>query len=160
MGGLALSAGSAAKVHETRGLNSSPWSVANDHACNENTLDAQAMLARAQAETGLYNWSDATLPERFGLAVDTAQRGDDGCRRSSTGGAVCHWLLTSRLECFEDRNRYPIADEVIERPMFVTGEPRTGTTLMHAMMSVEPRVPRPEVLGGHVSVTTAGCRWH
>ena len=46
--------------------------------------------------------------------------------------------LTSRLEFFEDRNRYPIADEVIERPMFVTGEPRTGTTLMHALMSVDP----------------------
>ncbi|MDT5343502.1 MAG: hypothetical protein QOE52_2686, partial [Mycobacterium sp.] len=25
-----------------------------------------------------------------------------------------------------------------ERPMFVTGEPRTGTTLMHALMSVDP----------------------
>ena len=36
----------------------------------ENTLDAQALLARAQAETGLYDWSDATFPKRFGLAVD------------------------------------------------------------------------------------------
>jgi hypothetical protein len=31
-----------------------------------------------------------------------------------------------------------VADEVIERPMFVTGEPRSGTTLMHALMSVDP----------------------
>jgi Sulfotransferase family len=104
----------------------------------ENTLDAQAMLARAQAETGLYDWSDATLPQRFGLAVDqlnAATMDADGRRQAAQ---VCHWLLTSRLEFFEDRNRYPIADEVIERPMFVTGEPRTGTTLMHAMMSVDP----------------------
>ena len=36
----------------------------------ENTLDAQAMLSRAQAWTGLHDWSDATFPERFGLAVD------------------------------------------------------------------------------------------
>ena len=55
---------------------------------------------------------------------------------------VCHWLLTSRLEFFEDRNRYPIAEEVIERPMFVTGEPRSGTTLMHALMSVDPTPAR------------------
>ena len=59
----------------------------------------------------------------------------DGRRQAAD---VCHWLLTSRLEFFEDRNRHPIADEVIERPMFVTGEPRTGTTLMHALMSVDP----------------------
>ena len=104
----------------------------------ENTLDAQAMLARAQAETGLSDWSDATLPKRFGLAVDqlnAAAMDADGRRQAAE---VCHWLLTSRLEFFEDRNRYPIADEVIERPMFVTGEPRTGTTLMHALMSVDP----------------------
>jgi hypothetical protein len=47
-------------------------------------------------------------------------------------------LLTSRLEFFADRRRHPVADEIIERPMFVTGEPRSGTTLMHALMSVDP----------------------
>jgi hypothetical protein len=51
---------------------------------------------------------------------------------------VCRWLLTSRLELVEDRNRYPIAAEVVAAPMFVTGEPRSGTTLMHALMSVDP----------------------
>jgi hypothetical protein len=39
---------------------------------------------------------------------------------------------------FGDRTKYRIADEVIERPMFATGEPRSGTTLMHALMSVDP----------------------
>src|SRR6201985_1868055 len=105
---------------------------------SENTLDAQAMLARAQVETGLHDWSDATLPERFGLAVDQLNAGAmdaDGRRQAAE---VCHWLLTSRLEFFEDRNRYPIADEVIDSPMLVTGEPRSGTTLMHALMSVDP----------------------
>jgi Sulfotransferase family len=52
--------------------------------------------------------------------------------------SVCHWLLTSRLEFIEDRYRYPIAAEVIDQPMFVTGEPRSGTTLMHALMAVDP----------------------
>src|ERR1700684_1998119 len=51
---------------------------------------------------------------------------------------VCGWLLTSRLVFIEDRNTYPIADEVITAPMFVTGEPRSGTTLMHALMSADP----------------------
>ena len=65
-----------------------------------------------------------------GLGMDA-----DGWRQAAD---VCHWLLTARLEFFEDRKRYPVADEVIERPMFVTGEPRSGTTLMHALMSVDP----------------------
>jgi hypothetical protein len=102
------------------------------------TLDAAEMLARAEAETGLSDYGDPTLPARFGVAVDHLNSiGMDagGCRQAEH---VCHWLLTSRLEFFEDRNRYPVAEEVIERPMFVTGEPRSGTTLMHALMSVDP----------------------
>ena len=50
------------------------------------------MLARAQAETGLSDWGDPTLPERFGLAVehlngigmDAAGRRAGG-RRCATG---------------------------------------------------------------------------
>ncbi len=102
------------------------------------TLDAAEMLAWAQAETGLCDYGDPTLPERFGLAVehlDSLGMDADGRRQAEE---VCHWLLTSRLEFFEDHNRYPVAQEMIERPMFVTGEPRSGTTLMHALMSVDP----------------------
>ena len=101
-------------------------------------LRADQMLARAETETGLSDYGDPTLPQRFGLVVDhlnTLAMDEAGCRRAED---VCHVLLTSRLQFFEDRNRYPIADEVVERPMFVTGEPRSGTTLMHALMSVDP----------------------
>ena len=102
------------------------------------TLDAAEMLARAEAATGLSDYGDPTLPQRFGLAVELLNGvGLDASGRRQAAD-VCHWLLTSRLEFFEDRNRYPIAGEVIERPMFVTGEPRSGTTLMHALMSVDP----------------------
>jgi hypothetical protein len=101
-------------------------------------LDAAEMLQRAQAETGLADYGDATLPDRFAAAVDMLDAmgmDDDGRRRAAE---VCHWLLTSRLEFFADRVRHPVAGEAIERPMFVTGEPRSGTTLMHALMSVDP----------------------
>jgi hypothetical protein len=104
----------------------------------ESELDAGAMLAKAQAETGLSDWGDAALPERFGLAVDHLNSIGMDAAGQQKAADVCHWLLTSRLEFFEDRIRYPIAKEVIERPMFVTGEPRSGTTLMHALMSVDP----------------------
>ena len=101
-------------------------------------LDPAQMLARAESETGLHDYGDPTLPARFALTVDHLNRlgMDADGRRAAT--EVCHWLLTSRLEFFEDRRRYPVAAEVVERPMFVTGEPRSGTTLMHALMSVDP----------------------
>ena len=101
-------------------------------------LSATDMLSRAETETGLRDYGDPTLPERFGIAVghlNNLGMNAQGCRQAAY---VCHWLLTTRLEFIEDRNRYQIADEVIERPMFVTGEPRSGTTLMHALMSVDP----------------------
>ena len=101
-------------------------------------LDAAELLRAAQAETGLHDYGDPTLPERF--AVAAAHLNDLGMDAAGTREAaqVCRWLLTSRLEFIEDRNRYPIGDEVVEAPMFVTGEPRSGTTLMHALMSVDP----------------------
>lgn len=101
-------------------------------------FDAAEMLTRAQAETGLTDWGDRTFPERFGLAVDHINGIPMEAAGRKAAADNCHWLLTDRLRFFEDRKRYPLADEVVERPMFATGEPRSGTTLMHALMSVDP----------------------
>jgi hypothetical protein len=101
-------------------------------------LDPAALLARAQAETGLGDWGDDSFPERLGLAVrhiDTIPM--DAAGRSAAAETI-DWLLTDRLRFFADRKRYPLAEEVIDRPMFATGEPRSGTTLMHALMAVDP----------------------
>lgn len=101
-------------------------------------LDAAELLAAARIETCLGDWGDDTFAGRFGKAVDHLNSiGMDSAGQEQARG-VCHWLLTSRLEFFEDRKRYPIGEEVIDHPMFATGEPRSGTTLMHALMSVDP----------------------
>jgi Sulfotransferase family len=102
------------------------------------TLDAAELLASAAEETGLTDFGDPTLPERFTVAVDHLNGIGMDAAGAAAAAEVCRWLLTSRLEFLADRNRYPIADEVIDAPMFVTGEPRSGTTLMHALMSVDP----------------------
>jgi hypothetical protein len=101
-------------------------------------LDADALLARARDETGFDDWGDATFAERFGLAVahiNTIPMDDAGRRAAAEN---IDWLLTDRLRFFADRRRYPLTAEIIERPLFATGEPRSGTTLMHALMSVDP----------------------
>jgi hypothetical protein len=101
-------------------------------------LNADELLAAATTDTGLTDYADPTLPERFTVAVDHLNSLGMDAAGIAAAAQVCGRLLTSRLEFIEDRNRYPIADEVIEAPMFVTGEPRSGTTLMHALMSVDP----------------------
>ncbi|WP_445162813.1 sulfotransferase family protein [Mycobacterium sp. Dal123C01] len=101
-------------------------------------LDAAELLHAAQAETGLHDYGDATLPERFAVAADHLNGLGMDADATYEAAQVCRWLLTSRLEFIADRHRYPIGDEIVEAPMFVTGEPRSGTTLMHALMSVDP----------------------
>jgi hypothetical protein len=101
-------------------------------------LNADALLARATNETGLSDWSDASFTGRFGLAVahiNTIAMDEAG---RLAAAETIHWLLTDRLRFFADRARLPLGDEVVERPMFATGEPRSGTTLMHALMAVDP----------------------
>ena len=101
-------------------------------------LDAAALLRDAEARTGLTDYGDATLPERFALAIDFLNgigMDEDG---QHAAASVCKWLLTSRLQLFEDFNRYPIAEEGIEKPIFATGEGRSGTTLLHALLAVDP----------------------
>ena len=53
-------------------------------------------------------------------------------------------LLETLLHMEAERARAPgIADESIEAPVFLTGLPRTGTTLLHGLLSADPatRVP-------------------
>ena len=101
-------------------------------------LDVAALLSAAEAETGLSDYGDPTLPARFGWFVQRFNEAglDEAGRRAAA--FTCHQQLTARLRFFEDRKRYPIGDEVIERPLFATGEPRSGTTLLHAMLACDP----------------------
>lgn len=101
-------------------------------------LDAALLLAEAQRRTGLSDWGDPTFPDRFALAVDALRRAamdDDG---NEVAAKNCLWLLAARLRFFDDHKTYGLDREAIDRPLFVTGEPRSGTTLLHALLSVDP----------------------
>ena len=102
-------------------------------------LDAEYLLREARQQSGLTDFGDATLPERFVLAVEQLRKINMPPAGQQAAAAICHGLLTSRLQFFDDHKRTPgLADEIIERPLFVTGEPRSGTTLLHALLSVDP----------------------
>jgi hypothetical protein len=101
-------------------------------------LDAAALLEHAQRETGVADYGDDMLPARLAHVVEEIRKSvirSDGEREAAK---VIHWLLTSRLRFFADRERHPIEREEIVRPVLATGEPRSGTTLLHALLSVDP----------------------
>jgi hypothetical protein len=101
-------------------------------------LDARALLQAAESATGLHDWGDDTLPGRFAMVVDKLREAGMDEAGQRAGAGVCHWLLTSRLQFFEDHKRHDLEREPIESPLFATGEPRSGTTLLHALLSVDP----------------------
>ena len=53
-------------------------------------------------------------------------------------------LLENRARLAADRARFPaLANETIARPLFVVGLPRTGTTLLHALLAQDPATRTP-----------------
>jgi len=101
-------------------------------------LDANALLRQAESSTGLSDYGDASLPQRFAQAVDILIAADMDEQGQRAGAEVCLGLLTSRLEFIQDHKHYHLDAEKIEQPLFATGEPRSGTTLLHALLSVDP----------------------
>ena len=80
-------------------------------------MDADALLAQAESSTGLRDYGDNSLPERFRQAVAYLQSVGMDAAGQQAAASVCLWLLTSRLEFLEDRHRYPIEEEIIETPL-------------------------------------------
>ena len=105
----------------------------------QSILDADTLLRRAEVETGLQDYGDSTFRERFLLGVDQLHKIHMDESGQQAAAQVCHGLLTSRLQFFDDHKTCPgLASEVIQQPLFATGEPRSGTTLLHALLSVDP----------------------
>src|SRR4051794_11629782 len=94
------------------------------------TLDVDALIARARRDTGLSDFGDA--PFREGLRIllracaeeaDLSLFGRFGTRWDF--GRFLPNLLRLRDE---EQLAPPTPDEPIEKPIFITGLPRTGTT--------------------------------
>ncbi len=101
-------------------------------------LDPHALLATAEDATGLSDWGEPGFRERFAVSVDAINAAGLDARGLRLAADNAHWLLTDRLRFFDDHKQYHLDAEVIDGPLFVTGEPRSGTTLLHALLSVDP----------------------
>ena len=108
-------------------------------------LDEEGLLAAAQRRTRLADFGDPAFRDplrRLLHSLDTEARlnlvGRVAAREDITR------VLVNRLELQRDRQQYPgIAAEEIRRPLFITGMPRSGSTLLHGLLAQDPanRVP-------------------
>lgn len=103
-------------------------------------LGDERLLAEARAQTGLADFGDPAFLEPLRRLLASYE---DEARLTLLGRIAARQdtvrLLASRLRLVEDRRRQPgIADEQIQQPIFVTGLPRTGTTLLHGLLAQDP----------------------
>lgn len=99
------------------------------------TLDVDVLIADAQESTGFTDFGDDTLPSRVALVVDSLNRAELDETASRAAALTINGLLASRLRFIADHTRLPLAAERITVPLFATGEPRSGTTLLHALLA-------------------------
>lgn len=91
-------------------------------------------------ETGLDDFGAPTWQEGLDLYVEslarTADLNDIGVGVAD-GGIVTD--LSNRLRVEEWRRTHPgVAEQRIERPIVIVGQPRTGTTILHDLMAQDP----------------------
>ncbi len=108
-------------------------------------LDADALVASARKRTGLSDFCVETFRE--GLRQLVASLEDDA-HLSTLGRVIARTdigqLLENRLQLQECRRHNPeIASVKIERPIFIIGMPRTGTTILHEVIAQDPRIRVP-----------------
>lgn len=109
-------------------------------------LSAEEVVTLAERETGAYGLGDDGLKERLGKVVDWANAAGPFSPDQLAGiRQQVQRMLANRLRIAFDRQATSaIAEVKIERPIFVIGLPRTGTTLLHALLAEDPEVYAPQ----------------
>ena len=109
------------------------------------TVDARELLDRARAETGFDDFGGAHVEQSIENLASRLRDADLEPTRLAGARAQIHRALVNCLLFGSERSMHPGIDaEVIERPVFVVGSARSGTTLLHALLAEDParRAPR------------------
>jgi len=108
-------------------------------------LDEGSLTARAAKRCGLDDFGDFFFRQPLGLLLNAFER---EARLTVLGRIIARTdivrLLENRLRIIDTLKRHPeIERGTVERPLFIIGLPRTGTTILHELMAQDPanRVP-------------------
>lgn len=113
---------------------------------SENVLSLETIFTLAERETGAYGLADAGLRQRVAAMIEWANgSGPHSIERLIAIQRQLQQLLANRLRIASDRKRFPaIAEVQIERPVFIAGFARSGTTLLHSLLAEDPDVLAPQ----------------
>ena len=103
-------------------------------------LDAVSLLDEAIARGGLDDFGGDDFREPLGVLLDSieSERSLHFVGRVLARDDIVN-LLENRLRITDARKRHPAIDRVeIRRPVFVTGLPRTGTSILHELLACDP----------------------
>lgn len=110
--------------------------------------DADGLMEMASRQTGLSDFGDPARNAGFEVFA-TALRDEvwDGLVepvRAFTADYALH-MLAMRLRLVDDRKQHPqIAQQKVAAPFIVVGPPRSGSTLLHTLLSLDPEAMAPE----------------
>ncbi|MGB5191553.1 MAG: sulfotransferase [Polyangiales bacterium] len=109
------------------------------------SLDEQSLLDAAIVRAGSSDFGGDDFLEGMRVLLDSVER---EANLSTLGRVSCRETLLryleNRLRLTEYRTQHPeVAEQAIERPLFIVGLPRTGTTLLFNLLSQDSdnRVP-------------------
>lgn len=101
-------------------------------------LDVDSVLRTAQRKTGLQDWGDEAFISlmrrlfRYADAGRVTRLGEIALRQTAFAS------VSNRLRIEDYIQRHPDVEDIpIERPIFIVGFPRTGTTLLQNLLSLE-----------------------
>jgi hypothetical protein len=115
-------------------------------AQNSGKLSAEIILTLAERESGAYGLADEGLRQRLGAMVGWINdRGPYDVDQVDAMQRQIERILANRLRIALDRQRFPeVEKEKIERPIFIIGFARSGTTLLHSLLAEDPDVLAPQ----------------
>lgn len=101
---------------------------------------SEALMAQATEATGLSDFGDPTFRTGLDRLLESVGRESQLSERGKVGfPAAIVKRLVNRLEIEDWYRRHPeIEDEVIRDPVFIVGLPRTGSTALGHMLSLDP----------------------
>ncbi|MDG2045732.1 MAG: sulfotransferase [Halioglobus sp.] len=112
---------------------------------NKPDLNTDRLIKHAKKKTGLQNFGDTSF--RDGLQILTTELNEQA-QLSQIGRIAAYYNLLDylcvRLQLMDFRSRTPeVPLQQIKRPIFITGLPRTGTTILYELIAQDSSVRSP-----------------
>jgi len=108
-------------------------------------LSVEALLDKAMANSGLTDFGGDEFRQPLALLIDSLEQ---EANLSLLGRLVARGdllrTLDNRLRMVDLFRRHPeIGEQPVERPIFVVGPPRSGTTIFHDLLAMDPEIRVP-----------------